>query len=54
MYHPVQKLSVTERRGARASFKLSRKLPFIKKTSLTLSGENDESKGKKIVVVFRK
>lgn len=41
----LQKLSMTERRGARASFKLSRKLPFIKKASLTLSGD-DESKGK--------
>lgn len=37
-----RKLSVNEKRGARASFKLSRKLPFIKKISS--SGEPDEPK----------
>ena len=39
---------MNEKRGARASFKLSRKLPFIKKSSLTLSGEADDSKGIKV------
>ena len=39
----MQKLSVGEKRGPRASFKLSRKLPFIKKRDIS-SEEPEETK----------
>ena len=43
MYIFMQKLSVGEKRGPRASFKLSRKLPFIKKRDIS-SEEPEEMK----------
>ena len=42
---PLQKLSVGEKRGPRASFKLSRKLPFIKKKDVSTE-EPEETKCK--------
>ena len=42
----LQKLSLNDKRGARASFKLSRKLPFIKKVEALASspGSSEEPK----------
>lgn len=47
----MQKLSVGEKRGPRASFKLSRKLPFIKKRDV-LSEEPEEAKRMLIACYF--
>ena len=44
----IQKLSVGEKRGPRASFKLSRKLPFIKKRDIA-SEEPEEAKRKSLL-----
>jgi len=40
-----QKLSASEKRGARSSFKLSRKIPFIKKREASPADGSDEPKG---------
>lgn len=47
-----QKLSVTtEKRGARTSFKLSKKLPFIKKVDKSATSD-DDGKGGYIHVLY--
>ena len=43
LYNAPQKLSTsTEKRGARASFKLSKKLPFIKKVGKSATADGTE------------
>ncbi|XP_064393850.1 disks large 1 tumor suppressor protein-like [Halichondria panicea] len=47
-----RKLSTNEKRGARASFKLSRKLPFIKKVGATPSTDLDDSKSEEHIATY--
>lgn len=49
---PSQKYSGSEKRGPRSSFKLSRKIPFIKKRETSPADGGDDSKRKCTAIVY--